>query len=73
MTDRKSNLEASLAEVVGVPVDVTIRGERNFTFSTDRVDQDLEFRLVKFFGPLMVLESVSIDAECGTFVYMRAA
>jgi len=73
MTDRKSNLEAALKQVVGAPVEITVRGERDFTFSTDRIDQDFEFHLVKFFGAAMTLQSVDIDDECGTFVYMRAA
>ena len=70
---RKENLEAALAQVVGAPVEITVRGERDFTFSTDRIDQDFEFHLVKFFGAAMTLQSVDIDDECGTFVYMRAA
>ena len=70
---RKANLEASLSKVVGTDVEITIRGDREFTFSVDHIDQDLEFHLVRFFGKAMTVESVSMDDECGTFVYMTAA
>jgi copper chaperone CopZ len=67
-------IEKSLSKIVGVPVDVTIRGVRDFTFSTDIVDNDLEFKLVKFFGSKMQISlDTQIDNETGTFVYMRAS
>ena len=72
--ERKANLEAALTQIVGAPVEITIRGERDFTFSTEHVDQDFEFHLVAFFGKAMEIASeTQIDDECGTFVYMRAA
>ena len=70
---RKARLEAQVSEVVGAPVEITIRGERKFTFSVDHINQDLEFYLVQFFGKAMSVDSVAIDDECGTFVYMTAA
>ena len=70
---RKTRLEDQISEVVGAPVEITIRGEREFTFSLPHADQDLEFHLVQFFGPLMTVDSAEIDNECGTFVYMTAA
>lgn len=70
---RKARLEDQLSEIVGMPVEITIRGERKFTFSVDHINQDLEFHLVQFFGKAMSVESVELDEECGTFVYMTAA
>ena len=70
---RMTDLQDKLAAVIGAPVEITIRGERKFTFSLPHVDQDLEFHLVQFFGPLMTVDSAEIDNECGTFVYMTAA
>lgn len=70
---RIEKLQFTLSKVVGSPVEITIRGERKFTFSTDRVDQDFEFHLVSYFGNLMAIDAeTQIDDECGTFVYMWA-
>ena len=74
MTDRKAALEEILSNVVGAKVEITIRGERKFTFSTEVVHQDLEFELFNYFGNAMQIDApTEIDNECGTFVYMRAA
>jgi hypothetical protein len=70
---RTEELAATLSQVVGAKVEITVRGDRAFTFSTERVDQDLEFHLVGYFGSMMELDAeTQIDGECGTFVYMRA-
>ena len=70
---RIEKMKATLAKIVGTDVEITVRGEREFTFSTEHVDQDLEFHLVRYFGKLMVIDAeTQIDDECGTFVYMRA-
>ena len=73
VTERKTRLESRISEVVGASTEVTIRGDRQFTFSVDHINQDLEFHLVRFFGKSMTVDSVSLDDECGTFVYMTAA
>ena len=73
ITERKTRLESKIAEIVGTPVNITVRGDREFTFSVDHVNQDLEFHLVRFFGKSMTVDGVSLDDECGTFVYMTAA
>lgn len=71
---RKANLDAALTQIVGAPVEITVRGETDFTFSVDAPVADLEAKLVAFFGALMsVSGETQIDDECGTFVYMRAA
>jgi hypothetical protein len=70
---RQANLHAAIAQIIGQPVEITIRGARSFTFSVEHVDHELAAKLVEFFGPMMVLESVETDDDCGTFVYMAAA
>jgi len=72
-TDRKATLQTEISKIVGCDVEITIRGDRKFTFSTDRVDQDLEFHLTSYFGNAMILDGESAIDDCGTFVYMRAA
>ena len=72
-TDRKTMLQNEISKIAGCNVEITIRGDRKFTFSTDRVDQDLEFHLTSYFGKAMVLDGESAIDDCGTFVYMRAA
>jgi len=72
-TDRKALLQNTISKIVGCNVEITIRGDRNFTFSTDRVDHDLEFHLKSYFGNAMVLDGEPVIDDCGTFVYMRAA
>jgi hypothetical protein len=71
MNDRMANLKKMLTERIGVPIEITIRGERKFTFSTDQVTPDLEARLAEFFGQTMTLTSEH-DDEVGSFVYAEA-
>jgi hypothetical protein len=67
-------LEKELSRIAGNEVTITVRGDKEFTFSTENADQDLEFHMVSYFGKLMVIDAeTQIDDECGTFVYMRAA
>ena len=67
-------LEKELSKIAGNEVTITVRGDKEFTFSTENADQDLEFHMVSYFGKLMVIDAeTQIDDECGTFVYMRAA
>jgi len=61
-----------LSDELGVPINITVRGNFNFTFSTDEVCADLEARVVKFFGILMELDGETLhDDETGSFVYMK--
>ena len=71
MKDRLENLQKILTERIGTPIEITIRGERRFTFSTDQVTPDLEARIAEFFGPTMALSS-DHDDEVGSFVYAEA-
>lgn len=67
-TERKAALENQLTQIAGVPVEVTIRGLRQFTFSFEIVDESAVAAIESFFGVLAKLE-VKYDDECGTFIY----
>lgn len=66
--NRIRNLQEQLSRHVGIPVDITIRGERAFTFSTDKVTPELEDRIRTFFGQVFAL-TTKHDPECGSFCY----
>lgn len=64
-------LAEKLSEAIGRKVEITIRSETHFTFSTEQVCADLETRCVEFFAPHLVIEQeTEHDDECGSFVYM---
>jgi len=65
------NALSQISKIAGHQVEMTIRGDRNFTFSFDAADQAAAQRIVDFFGKDAQCE-VAIDDECGTFVYVNA-
>lgn len=69
---RKARLEATMTKIVGQPVDLTIRGEKSFTFSTEAVDPNLGDVIAAYFGKLATV-TVDHDDECGSFAYVKAA
>jgi hypothetical protein len=69
---RKLSLEERFSGMIGAPVELTIRGEREFTFSTETVCADLPGRVAAFFGPLATVTGAH-DPECGSFAYVTAA
>lgn len=65
-------LAEKVSEAIGAKVEITIRSETHFTFSTEAVCADLETRCVEFFAPHLVVEQeTQHDAECGSYVYMK--
>jgi hypothetical protein len=68
--NRKQNLEARMTALVGKPVELTVRGEKAFTFSTETVTADLGERIAAFFGALATVR-VEHDEECGSFAYVE--
>lgn len=62
-------ITAKLSAALGVNVEVTVRGARAFTFSTDTVTVDLGDKVSAF---LCGLGSVHVDhdEECGSFAYV---
>lgn len=70
--ERKARLEATMTEIVGQPVDLTIRGAKSFTFSTETVDRNLGEVIAAYFGKLATV-TTEHDDECGSFAYVEAA
>jgi hypothetical protein len=65
----KQALEAKLSAVAGRPVEITIRGERAFTFWFDGIDAAAAQRLAATTdGEKVTIES---DADLGTCVYIN--
>ena len=54
--------------IAGRDVEITVRGEREFTFSFFGIDRKSTKALCDFFRNSAAV-NVSVDAELGTFVY----
>jgi hypothetical protein len=67
----KQNLEAQMTKLIGQPVELTIRGEQSFTFSTETVCRNLGDKIAAYFGKLATV-TVDHDDECGSFAYVEA-
>jgi hypothetical protein len=72
MMTRKQHLEARMSALVGKPVDLTVRGARSFTFSTETVTADLGERIANFLGDLATVR-IEHDEECGSFAYVEVS
>lgn len=70
--DRKARLEANISKAIGISVELTIRGERKFTFSTDEVNRELPTKISAFFGKAATVTE-DHDEECGTCAYVEIA
>jgi hypothetical protein len=68
INSRKAALENQLSSLAGAPVEVTVRGLRQFTFSLETVNETAVAAIKAFFGQDAQLE-VEYDNECGTFIY----
>lgn len=68
MNNRKQILEAQLTKIAGVQVEITVRGEKAFTFSWDGQDNGAAEKIKAFFGFQMKFESFDndplYDEEC---------
>lgn len=63
MTHGKTALETQLTGIAGRPVEVTVRGDRKFTFSFDGQCEAAVAAVRRFFGSLARMTS-SYDEEC---------
>lgn len=69
----KARLEDIMSKIAGYPVEITIRGERAFTFSFESVDTNAGDKLAAFMKDGGANVSVETDAELEmTFVYADA-
>lgn len=71
-TERKTRLEAQMTALVGTPVELTIRGERSFTFSTEAVVANLGNVVAAYFGKLATV-TADHDDEIGSFAFVEVA
>jgi len=60
----------AINQVAGREVEVTVRGERNFTFSFEIIDKVATRKICEFFKGQAKIE-VEEDEECGTFIYIE--
>ena len=67
-SERIANLESQLSLIAGLPVEVTVRGLRDFTFSFETVNQSAADAILRFFDG-QITAKVETDEECGTFIY----
>ena len=67
--EMKKALEAKISQVAGVAVELTIRGDRAFTFSTEERSDEAAQRIAEFFAGEAVVE-IEHDDEIGSFVYV---
>lgn len=70
-TAAHKSLEQQISKLAGVPVEMTIRGERSFTFSTEERNEQAADRIAAFFKGQAKAEIVH-DDEVGSFVYVEA-
>lgn len=68
-TASKQAIEAKLSAIAGHAVEVTVRGDRAFTFSFDALDPYAAQRLADTVPGEIV--NIVADAECGTFIYVN--
>ncbi|SIQ08898.1 hypothetical protein SAMN05421778_101324 [Sphaerotilus natans] len=75
LAEELNRMASRMSTVAGVPVEVTIRAEGCFTFSTAARNDEAGNRLATFFSGSECSVDVVHDDECGTFVYvdMKAA
>lgn len=64
------NIEQVISKLAGQKAEITIRGDREFTFSFESVNVDGAEKIKVFFGNQAKFE-IDHDEECGTFVYVN--
>lgn len=65
----QQNVLQKLNLVAGRELELTIRGERKFTFWFDAIDREAANRVVEFFKNDAVVE-VDADSQLGTCIYV---
>lgn len=67
---KKQELEINMTKVAGIPVEITIRGEKSFTFSFEGKNEVAAKKIQNYFA-LVALE-YDYDEECDfTCLYMN--
>ena len=68
----KNELLDVLKSVCGLKPELTIRGDKKFTFSFDDVQIDACEKITKYFQTAKLKINVIHDDECGSFIYLDA-
>lgn len=67
---KKQELEYNMTQVAGVPVEITIRGEKSFTFSFEGKNEVAAKKIQEYFYPVVL--DYDYDEECDlTCLYMN--
>lgn len=67
---KKQELEINMTKVAGLPIEITVRGKRSFTFSFEGKNEVAAKKIQKYFAP--VLLEYDYDEECDlTCLYMN--
>ena len=69
----KARMNHTFSKVAGVPTDVTVRGDRDFTFMFEGEDFSAAKRILDFFGrEATCVSNVEYDDECAaTFLFVN--
>ena len=66
----KQELENNMTQVAGVPVEITVRGQRSFTFSFEGKNEMAAKKIRQYFAPVRL--EYDYDEECDlTCLYMN--
>ncbi len=66
----KQELENNMTKVAAIPVEITVRGKRSFTFSFEGKNEMAAKKIQQYFAP--VLLEYDYDEECDlTCLYMN--
>lgn len=67
---KKQELEINMAKVAGLPVEITVRGKRSFTFSFEGKNEIAAKKIQQYFAPVAL--EYDYDEECDlTCLYMN--
>jgi GTP cyclohydrolase II len=69
---RKRLLEEHISKIAGAPVSMTIRGLKEFTWSTEDRNDEAAEKIRAYFAAAAKSVTVAHDDECGSFVYVNA-
>ena len=68
--DKKARLANTISKKIGIAVEMTVRGDRSFTFSTDDVTPNLGKKVKEFFGDKANVKTEH-EEDVGSFAYVE--
>ena len=70
MDTKLAAVTKTATRIAGIPVDITIRGEKKFTFYYEGINHVARNRLVDFFSPAAMV-AYDENEDLGTFIYVN--